>query len=86
MFFGFTERPAFLDRFKDIKIKREKMNVCSRNKGKCRGSLPRKQSDGTVKVMYAYDSVAGDLVFDDGIWITKCTADIGGATFSWTEE
>ena len=98
MFFGYNEKPAFLDRYTDLKIKRERMNVCSRNKGTCRGSWVRKQPDGTTKLQFAYLDMPENytyaeyvacqsdrVVFDDGIWEVKCTVEIDGDTFSWYE-
>jgi hypothetical protein len=100
MFFGFNETPKFLERFKDVKIKRERKRVCSRNKGTCRGSWVRKQPDGTTKWQFAYFDMpenhtyeeylemckSDQVIFDDGIWQIKCTVEIGGNTYCWYEE
>lgn len=100
MFYGYNQKPAFLKRCKDLKVKRERRNVCSRDKGKCRGSWVRKQLDGTTKVQFAYlDMPEGHtlaeyqeacrtdrVVFDDGVWEVKCTVEFDGNIYSWYEE
>lgn len=86
MFFGYNEKPAFLDRYKDLKIKRERMSVCSRDKGTCRGTWVVKQPDGSTKLQYAYQTADEPVMFDDGIWKVKCTTEYNGHTVCWTEE
>lgn len=86
MFFGYNEKPAFLNQFKDLKIKRERMNVCSRNKGICRGTWVVKQPAGSTKLQFAYQTADEQMIFDDGIWEVKCTAEYNGNTYCWYEE
>jgi hypothetical protein len=81
MFFGYDEKPEFLNQFVDLEITRKQVNVCSRDKGECRGELPLTQSDGSIKWVYLYS----DGTTDDGIWVDSCRAVIGDNIFAWTE-
>lgn len=99
MFFGLNERPS--DEFlKGCKITKAPFNQCSRDKGKCRGSLPR-MVDGEQKVQYVYydemptfewttreeywEQFEKYATFDDGEMVTKCSTIKDGHTFSWFE-
>lgn len=86
MFFGCNSKPKFIDQIKGLKIKRERMNVCSRDKGTCQGTWVVTQPDGTTKLQYAYQTDNEPVVFDDGIWMVKCTTEYKGATFCWYED
>ncbi len=81
MFFGYDEKPEFLNQFVDLEITRKQVNVCSRDKGECRGNLPLTQSDGSIKWVYLYS----DGTTDDGILVDSCITVIDGHVFAWIE-
>ena len=83
MFFGLNSKPLFLE---DVPIKREVRRVCSKDKGKCRGSWVRTMEDGSKKMQFAYyDDDINSVVFDDGVCDIKCTAIVHGETICWYE-
>lgn len=81
MFFGYNDKPQFLKEFDKLTIAHKRVNVCSRDKGECRGSLPLTQLDGTVRWTFLYS----DGTTDEGIWVNSCTALVQDDTFGWIE-
>lgn len=85
MFFGYPSKPEWIDKIPNLKVTKKKVNVCSRDKGRCWGSLPFEENGETIW-RYVYRDEDGNSIYDDGITNYIYTTTIGGKTISWADD